>query len=1196
MNMQGLYILKHFFLSLRLYAMYKAKIRPPLYISQDFSVDISVTQHLQQKLLISFFDTYTFVHYKILSNVLTVSIKLVQQTPLIVGISWLYALKVIYPALRMLVIILGKEFRALFISTVRTRHLLENPPQNLRDEGAECDGESGDFGFLSDQKLLNTALTRARSFVAVVGDPVALCCIGECTTIWRTYLKHCQQMGSIHPRNVTIDQIRTQVISLMNSPHGQTLSRLANANSTIIPPVSAPASGALPPGQGQSYSNAAQSQVPEIPAAKPLTEVIYSQQQMPGAPGLPLQVAPGTTISVIQQKLGAVGQPVRSHGTIPDVSLHEDFHENEAEVRDCASEGGYFDDAILQSRLKPEEIVKQLSWRAYIADQKEGRSMAPIREIKSENINVHNEKGQAVLHCGLVNVQNNTGEQLPNAEDSTKPLEPRSYLYKDYSHEQFKELLVQRSDKYKRCTLYMDENGIYGRVTDMNADLRKIKISSISHCGQAFAFDEVVIEMEQQTPEELENKFATGQVVGILRRHVDPSDNLFVCHVDPCNASVMIPINRNIPRMLNIINCSQVLQVLALNVCVYRMNQRLVKLHHFEPVSNGNASNKLFVVQHIGCLKYPLPLCVVVGVLPPAYNKESFLRVMSIEFPIQTRFSADSLRELDEKFPAGQPLPKIAFGNRVDYRSRETFILSSPNIRGQNLALSIEMLQDSNLLLGVHTIDMTYFVQPDSQLDTECQSRATTITKNDQVTVPMLPERLRNELCVLKTGEDFITISVFLSVNQMGEVQKVQPARCVIQPKFELSYDEAEAISKGSGGQSPYMIQVIMFHRIAQMWRRKRLGMSSLYDTPCPMLTETPNIHQLIQEVMVKVNCIVASVLLQRFPDCTPLIQQLKPSIPALDEWKEESAKHARNSVTLAWPFMSRDDNMIATFPEIADNGTPDTLQMTVGHWNKIEYAMRDRDFDALQQLIASAEKMPMLAIAKCRLENMIEKEKYVYSRECGVPDRYYCSFMVQLYNQFTVPLHTYMDIVVQRMLTSVIDNKPSPYTEQEIYRLTYQQSKATTRAHMYAQVLQTADVLHYLKMRPFCIQPFIEDISGHRMKLLFPGLLNNMEGIGNIELSHMGVGEDAIVDERTGSLNLMIYQRIYDAFGDEGKPATSDEITHVNPKKFIIEIPAVFWRELLATLQKDDRRPGPVCDLLSKIKSCSTICADDER
>ena len=40
-----------------------------------------------------------------------------------------------------------------------------------------------DYGFLSNSKLLNTAITRAQSLVAVVGDPVALCSIGRCRSV-----------------------------------------------------------------------------------------------------------------------------------------------------------------------------------------------------------------------------------------------------------------------------------------------------------------------------------------------------------------------------------------------------------------------------------------------------------------------------------------------------------------------------------------------------------------------------------------------------------------------------------------------------------------------------------------------------------------------------------------------------------------------------------------------------------------------------------------------------------------------------------------------------------------------------------------------------------------------------------------------------------------------------------------------------
>ena len=63
----------------------------------------------------------------------------------------------------------GKQFRAIFLSTVRTR---KTCVPNQEDTSA-------DFGFLSNDKLLNTAITRAQSLVAVVGDPVALCSIGK---------------------------------------------------------------------------------------------------------------------------------------------------------------------------------------------------------------------------------------------------------------------------------------------------------------------------------------------------------------------------------------------------------------------------------------------------------------------------------------------------------------------------------------------------------------------------------------------------------------------------------------------------------------------------------------------------------------------------------------------------------------------------------------------------------------------------------------------------------------------------------------------------------------------------------------------------------------------------------------------------------------------------------------------------------
>ena len=48
-----------------------------------------------------------------------------------------------------------------------------------------------DFGFLSDPRFLNTAVTRAQSLLAVVGDPMSLCSVGACRNLWKDYLQRC---------------------------------------------------------------------------------------------------------------------------------------------------------------------------------------------------------------------------------------------------------------------------------------------------------------------------------------------------------------------------------------------------------------------------------------------------------------------------------------------------------------------------------------------------------------------------------------------------------------------------------------------------------------------------------------------------------------------------------------------------------------------------------------------------------------------------------------------------------------------------------------------------------------------------------------------------------------------------------------------------------------------------------------------
>ena len=100
----------------------------------------------------------------------------------------------------------GEEFRALFISTVRTFHTCKAQQEEVRASGSD---RPLYWEFLSDPKLLNTAVTRARCLVAVVGDPVSICTVGECRSIWRDYIKRCNEKGGLY--GVTMEELDKEI-------------------------------------------------------------------------------------------------------------------------------------------------------------------------------------------------------------------------------------------------------------------------------------------------------------------------------------------------------------------------------------------------------------------------------------------------------------------------------------------------------------------------------------------------------------------------------------------------------------------------------------------------------------------------------------------------------------------------------------------------------------------------------------------------------------------------------------------------------------------------------------------------------------------------------------------------------------------------------------------------------------------------
>lgn len=97
----------------------------------------------------------------------------------------------------------GKQFKVVIISTVHTA-------SSVLYNRAECSKTN----FLNNKLLLNTAISRAKYVVIVVGDPVALCISGECKYIWQNFIQNCSELNTLYPADCTYDVIHSKIISV----------------------------------------------------------------------------------------------------------------------------------------------------------------------------------------------------------------------------------------------------------------------------------------------------------------------------------------------------------------------------------------------------------------------------------------------------------------------------------------------------------------------------------------------------------------------------------------------------------------------------------------------------------------------------------------------------------------------------------------------------------------------------------------------------------------------------------------------------------------------------------------------------------------------------------------------------------------------------------------------------------------------
>lgn len=168
--------------------------------------------------------------------------------------------------------------------------------------------------------------------------------------------------------------------------------------------------------------------------------------------------------------------------------------------------------------------------------------------------------------------------------------------------------------------------------------------------------------------------------------------------------------------------------------------------------------------------------------------------------------------------------------SRLDYRGRVCFTIDPEDAKDFDDAISYEALDNGRARLGVHIADVSHFVKEGTLLDAEALQRGTSVYLVNEV-VPMLPERLSNDLCSLRPHVDRLTYSVLMDVDKEGNVLDYKIARSIIHSARRFTYEEVQRILQERRGELAETLIPLLALTQVLLKERRRLG-SIDFDTP----------------------------------------------------------------------------------------------------------------------------------------------------------------------------------------------------------------------------------------------------------------------------------------------------------------------------------------------------------------------------
>jgi ribonuclease R len=385
------------------------------------------------------------------------------------------------------------------------------------------------------------------------------------------------------------------------------------------------------------------------------------------------------------------------------------------------------------------------------------------------------------------------------------------------------------------------------------------------------------------------------------------------------------------------------------------------------------------------------------GIITEILNDERVNEIAMKEILLKQGFTLEFPEEvLRETAALPTELDEYEISKRLDLRKLHTITIDPHDAKDFDDAISFRKLENGNLEVGVHIADVSHYVKPNTALDKEAFDRATSVYLPDRV-LPMLPEKISNELCSLRPHEDKFTFSAIFEMNEKAEVLKYTLAKTVIHSDRRFTYEEAQEIIDGKSDTHQEII--LTLHKLSQQLRQRKFEAGAInfsseearfildeHGIPTSVVVKESNeSHQLIEELMLLANRTVAEYV---------------------------ASKKVKNQA-IPFPYRIHDSPDLDKLKPFA------AFAASFGH--KFNLSSPEKISASFNAMITNTGHHPEDAILHTL--GIRTMAKAVYATEnighYGLAFEFYC--------HFTSPIRRYPDVLVHRIVEQCLENNIVP-------------------------------------------------------------------------------------------------------------------------------------------------------------------------